>query len=101
MPRSRRRRQAQAWMPKRSRLRVSSSPEGGSERPGDGAWAIPEPASPADCRLAPPHDPGPAARQRSRLWRPHSVLPVPLQRPARSSSPTPTGRVQGQQPIEM
>src|SRR5262249_34200065 len=30
---------------------------------------------------------------------PHSFLPVPAQRPARSSSPSPTGRVQGQQPI--
>ena len=31
---------------------------------------------------------------------PHSVLPVPFQRPARASSPSATGSVQGQQPIE-
>ena len=33
-------------------------------------------------------------------WRPHSVLSDPAQRPARASSPSPTGRVQGQQPID-
>src|SRR3954470_24822492 len=33
-------------------------------------------------------------------WRPHSVLAWPAHRPARSSSPTPTGLVHGQQPIE-
>jgi len=33
-------------------------------------------------------------------WRPHSVLAWPAHRPARSSSPWATGRVQGQQPIE-
>ena len=31
---------------------------------------------------------------------PHSVLAEPAQRPARTSSPSPTGRVHGQQPIE-
>ena len=36
----------------------------------------------------------------SQRWRPHSVLSRPAQRPARASSSTPTGRVQGQQPIE-
>ena len=33
------------------------------------------------------------------VCRPHSVLAVPLQRPARSSSPNITARVQGQQPM--
>ena len=33
-------------------------------------------------------------------WMPHSVLPVPDQRPARGSSPGATRRVQGAQPIE-
>ncbi len=32
--------------------------------------------------------------------KPHSVLPVPDQRPARASSPSRTGRVHGQQPID-
>src|SRR5699024_11461929 len=34
------------------------------------------------------------------VWRPHSVLFVPAQRPARGSSPSATGRVQGWHPIE-
>ena len=32
--------------------------------------------------------------------RPHSDLPLPDQRPARASSPSWTGRVHGQQPID-
>src|SRR5947209_8410293 len=36
----------------------------------------------------------------SREWSPHSVLAWPAHRPARSSCPASTGRVQGQQPIE-
>ncbi len=35
----------------------------------------------------------------SSVCRPHSVLAKPLQRPARSSSPNITARVQGQQPM--
>src|SRR5699024_7500933 len=34
------------------------------------------------------------------VWSPHSVLFVPAQRPARGSSPSATGRVQGWHPIE-
>ena len=34
------------------------------------------------------------------VWIPHSVLAVPAHRPARSSSPSGTGCVQGQQPME-
>src|SRR5687767_1825714 len=33
------------------------------------------------------------------VCRPHSTFPVPLQRPARSSSPNITARVQGKQPM--
>ena len=33
-------------------------------------------------------------------WRPHSVLSLPPQRPERGSSPSPTGVVQGKQPID-
>ena len=39
-------------------------------------------------------------RSGGQRWRPHSVLSRPAQRPARASSPSPTGRVHGQQPIE-
>jgi len=39
------------------------------------------------------------SRALAQLWRPHSVLSVPAQRPARASSPSATGRVQGQQPM--
>ncbi len=33
-------------------------------------------------------------------WRPHSTLPVPFQRPVRSSPPSSTALVQGTQPID-
>ena len=38
--------------------------------------------------------------RRAHRWIPHSVLPVPAQRPARGSSPGATGLVHGAQPIE-
>src|SRR4051794_23672305 len=34
------------------------------------------------------------------VWIPHSILSAPVQRPARSSSPTTIGRVQGMQPMD-
>ena len=34
------------------------------------------------------------------MWMPHSSLSEPVQRPARSSSPTTTARVHGMQPID-
>jgi len=36
---------------------------------------------------------------RPMTFSPHSVLPVPAQRPARSSSPSEVARVQGRQPM--
>jgi len=35
-----------------------------------------------------------------KVWMPHSLLSKPVQRPARSFSPSPVGRVQGWQPME-
>ena len=51
--------------------------------------------------LAPPKDHQMSAPASSTpTWMPHSTLPRPRQRPARSSSPGLTGLVHGRQPIE-
>src|SRR5580692_12014008 len=54
-----------------------------------------------DEALAPPqghHMPNPASS--GPKWMPHSTLPRPRQRPARSSSPGLTGLVHGRQPMD-
>ncbi len=54
-----------------------------------------------DRRLARAGEPGePEDDAAHFVWIPHSILSAPVQRPARSSSPTTTGRVHGMQPID-
>lgn len=80
----------------------------GTSRRGNGTCTInlegfdkarPEPSALGlDRRL--PERYGEWLRQLLQMWSPHSVLSEPDQRPARASSPSSTGRVQGRQPMD-